>query len=213
MRDCGASSWTCCSRRPSQKRPSERRRSRREELAAAPVKFGHLTIATFVAKFADLRLCGRAGNAPTACRFYAALRQYRSWPEPQIRITQLASEGSPPPGLRLIQAKLSRNSNQIARGRIRRFESYMPSHAVRSPWVVSAQSCAPRSGESAFGDLSALGQDLAATATRFSRERPTCTRAAWICEPVTRINVMEKLCAQRRLLHNVNSVHQADSLG
>jgi hypothetical protein len=31
---------------------------------------------------------------------------------------------------RLIQAKLSRNSNQIARGRIRRFESYMPSHAV-----------------------------------------------------------------------------------
>jgi hypothetical protein len=31
---------------------------------------------------------------------------------------------------RLLQAKLSRNSNQIARGRIRRFESYMPSHAV-----------------------------------------------------------------------------------
>jgi hypothetical protein len=27
---------------------------------------------------------------------------------------------------------LSRNSNQIARGRIRRFESYMPSHAVVS---------------------------------------------------------------------------------
>jgi hypothetical protein len=28
------------------------------------------------------------------------------------------------------QAKLSRNSNQIARGRIRRFESYHPSYAV-----------------------------------------------------------------------------------
>jgi hypothetical protein len=41
----------------------------------------------------------------------------------QIHITQLAREGSPPPGLRLAQAKLSRNSNQIARGRIRRFES------------------------------------------------------------------------------------------
>ena len=27
---------------------------------------------------------------------------------------------------------MSRNSNQIARGRIRRFESYMPSHAVVS---------------------------------------------------------------------------------
>ena len=32
---------------------------------------------------------------------------------------------------RLLQAKLSRNSNQIARGRIRRFESYMPSQPVR----------------------------------------------------------------------------------
>jgi hypothetical protein len=53
-----------------------------------------------------------------------------SWPELQIPITQLAREGSPPPGLRLLQAKLSRNSNQIARGRIRQFESYMPSQAV-----------------------------------------------------------------------------------
>ena len=37
-----------------------------------------------------------------------------------------AREGSPPPGLRLLQAKLSRNSNQIARRRIRRFESTCP---------------------------------------------------------------------------------------
>jgi hypothetical protein len=37
---------------------------------------------------------------------------------------------SPPPGLRLPHAKLSRNSNQIARGQIRRFESDMPSQAV-----------------------------------------------------------------------------------
>ena len=35
-------------------------------------------------------------------------------------------------GLALSQAKLSRNSSQIARGRIRRFESYMPSQPVRS---------------------------------------------------------------------------------
>ena len=33
-------------------------------------------------------------------------------------------------GLALLQAKLSRNSNQIARGPIRRFKSYMPSQAV-----------------------------------------------------------------------------------
>ena len=45
-------------------------------------------------------------------------------------IMQLEREGSPPPGLRLPQAKLSRKSNQVARGRIRRFESYMPSQAV-----------------------------------------------------------------------------------
>ena len=43
---------------------------------------------------------------------------------------QLESERSPPPGLRLRQAKLSRKSNQVARGRIRRFESYMPSQPV-----------------------------------------------------------------------------------
>jgi hypothetical protein len=35
-------------------------------------------------------------------------------------------------GHRLAQAKLSRNSNQIVRGRIRRFESNMPSQAVQS---------------------------------------------------------------------------------
>src|SRR5438132_13639391 len=63
----------------------------------------------------------------------SALRSsLKSWPELQIRITQLAREGSPPPRLRLLQAKLSRESNQIARGRIRQFESDMPSQAVRS---------------------------------------------------------------------------------
>ena len=50
--------------------------------------------------------------------------------ELQLGIMQLEREGSPSPGLRLPQAKLSRKSNQVARGRIRRFESYMPSHAV-----------------------------------------------------------------------------------
>ena len=33
-------------------------------------------------------------------------------------------------GLARTQAKLSCEFNQVARGRIRRFESYMPSHAV-----------------------------------------------------------------------------------
>ena len=51
-------------------------------------------------------------------------------PELQLGIMQLEREGSPPPGLRLPQAKLSRKSNQVARGRIRRFKSYMPSQAV-----------------------------------------------------------------------------------
>ena len=67
--------------------------------------------------------------------FRAKDRVLKSWPELQIRIMQLQREGSPPPGLRLPQAKLSRKSNQVARGRIRWFESYMPSHAVRSPRV------------------------------------------------------------------------------
>jgi hypothetical protein len=62
--------------------------------------------------------------------FRAKDRLLKSLPELQIHATQLARDGSPPPGLRLPHAKLSRNSNQIARGRIRRFESDMPSHAV-----------------------------------------------------------------------------------
>jgi hypothetical protein len=44
---------------------------------------------------------------------------------------QLEREGSPLPRLRLPRAKLTRKPNQVARGRIRRFESDMPRHAVR----------------------------------------------------------------------------------
>ena len=36
-----------------------------------------------------------------------------------MRIIQLAREGSPPPGLRLSEAELSRKYNQLARARIR----------------------------------------------------------------------------------------------
>ena len=54
-----------------------------------------------------------------------------NWPELQIRITQLVCDGSPPPGLRLPPAKLSRKSNWVARGRIWQFESDMPSQPVR----------------------------------------------------------------------------------
>jgi len=63
--------------------------------------------------------------------FRAKDRVLKNLAELQIRIMQLQREGSPPPGLRLPQAKLSRKSNQVARGRIRRFESYMPSQPVR----------------------------------------------------------------------------------
>jgi hypothetical protein len=56
-------------------------------------------------------------------------------------------------GLRLPQTKLSRNSNQVARGRIPQFESHMPSHAVRS--------LGPR-GNAAQGAAAATGQDAVA---------------------------------------------------
>ena len=64
--------------------------------------------------------------------FRAKDRLLKTWPELQIHATQLAREGSPPPGSRLPQAELSRKSNQLARARIRQFESDMPSQAVRS---------------------------------------------------------------------------------
>ena len=43
---------------------------------------------------------------------------------------ELARKGSPPPSLRLLRRSCHKNSNQIARGRIRRFKSYMPSQTV-----------------------------------------------------------------------------------
>src|SRR5207237_5773603 len=58
---------------------------------------------------------------PTRCRpgccppFALKDRLPRPWPEPQMRIIQLAREGSPPPALRRPQAKLPRKSNQLAR--------------------------------------------------------------------------------------------------
>src|SRR5262245_28899666 len=70
--------------------------------------------------------------------FRAKDRLLKPGSEPQMRIMQLEGEGSPPPGLRLPQAKLLRNSNQIARGRICRFESDMPSQTVRLSTLLRA---------------------------------------------------------------------------
>jgi len=38
-----------------------------------------------------------------------------------------------------------------------------------------------------------------ARSARFSRDNPTSTRAAWSCEPESRIIVMKKLCVRWRL--------------
>ena len=80
------------------------------------------------------RLIRIDGHDPVRVSLEAPLKY---GPELQLGIMQLEREGSPPPGLRLPQAKLSRKSNQVARGRIRRFESYMPSQPVRSLWAAS----------------------------------------------------------------------------
>jgi hypothetical protein len=52
--------------------------------------------------------------------------------------------------VRLTQAKLSRKSNQVARGRIRRFESYMPSQAVHRAKCESARNRAADQEMSGF---------------------------------------------------------------
>jgi hypothetical protein len=61
-------------------------------------------------------------DAQDAVRFRAKDRLLKSWPELQILYAARTRSVSAA-GLRLLQAKLSRNSNQIAGGRIRRFES------------------------------------------------------------------------------------------
>jgi hypothetical protein len=63
-----------------------------------------------------------------------------------MRIIQLAREGSPPPALRLSQAELSRKSNQVARARIRRFESDMPRHAVGLTGASQVAACTLAAG-------------------------------------------------------------------
>jgi hypothetical protein len=52
-----------------------------------------------------------------------------------------------------------------------------------------------RSAKGQFDRIPASGGKARHVLPGFSRERPTSTHAAWSCEPVTRIIVMEKLCA------------------
>jgi hypothetical protein len=56
-------------------------------------------------------------------------------------------------GLALLQAKLPRNSSQIARGRIRRFESYMPSQPVRLHRVILNVPTTVASAEASLGAI------------------------------------------------------------
>jgi hypothetical protein len=75
------------------------------------------------------RVQNRAGSSGTESYDNSLMRLH---PRDAVRFSRQRSSASPPPGSRLPQAQLSRNSNQIARGRIRRFESCMPRPAVRS---------------------------------------------------------------------------------
>src|SRR5204863_8693541 len=61
--------------------------------------------------------------------------------ELRVVTIQLEREGSPLPRLRLPRAKFSREPNQVARGRIRGFESDMPSQTVRQYALARARSC------------------------------------------------------------------------
>jgi hypothetical protein len=83
-----------------------------------------------------LVICSSAGDADDADAGHGAVLCARDdtgvCTNTLISLTQLAREGSPPPELRLPQPELSRKFNQVGRARIRRFESYVPSQAVRS---------------------------------------------------------------------------------
>ena len=82
----------------------------------------------------------RFPESDSMLRMLAAFRDRMSKTrhELQIGTIQLEREGSPLPSLRLPEVKLSSKSNQIARRRIRRFESDMPSHAVRLSTLLRA---------------------------------------------------------------------------
>ena len=131
------------------------------------------------------RLIQIDGHDPVRVSLEAPLKY---GPELQLGIMQLEREGSPPPGLRLPQAKLSRKSNQVARGRIRRFESYMPmvldhegDHASRWAAVVSIAAkigCTPQTlnewvkkAEVDSGHKPGLTSDMAAKMKALEREK------------------------------------------
>ncbi len=111
------------------------------------------------------RLIRIDGHDPVRVSLEAPLKY---GPELQLGIMQLEREGSPQPGLRLPQAKLSRKSNQVARGRIRRFESYMPSQPVRSPRVKKRMSLKRRSTARSDAGPGISRSCMAATAPRSS---------------------------------------------
>jgi hypothetical protein len=74
--------------------------------------------------------------------------------------------------LALLQAKLPRNSSQIARGRIRRFESYMPSQAVQSPPSKKCESARNRAVSEHFGMRDPTGTARLRSAYRAEAQRP-----------------------------------------
>jgi hypothetical protein len=115
------------------------------------------------------RLIRIDGHDPVRVSLEAPLKY---GPELQLGIMQLEREGSPPPGLRLPQAKLSRKSNQVARGRIRRFESYMPSQPVRSLWAASLALSDSDQQPRQIGGMSVGGASYSSGVVRLSRPLP-----------------------------------------
>jgi hypothetical protein len=96
-----------------------------------------------------------------------------------MRIIQLAGEGSPPPGLRLSQAELSRKSNQLARARIRQFESYMPRHAVGLTGASQVAACTLAAG----GTPARRSESLRAAVTGSPSKKEgddTLVRSPWL---------------------------------
>ena len=133
----------------------------------------------------------------------------RSWPDLQNPFIAARTRRVFATGLRLPQAKLPRNLNPVARRRVRRFESCMPSQTVGSPQpfaVVRAARCYAVTMQRSFSDAQEHARAVDKSAVPERRRRRFTASGVLV--------ILARQCAQiRRSGRNGLSVAAANSRG
>src|SRR5262245_31692093 len=109
-RSCLTTATSTCTCRKA--RPRRTADGKQRPLGIAAIEDKIVEAAVWRSSIYEAEFLGFRSSSPhDAVRLRAKDRLLKFWPQLQSRFTQLEREGSPPPGVRLAQAKLSRKSN------------------------------------------------------------------------------------------------------